>query len=517
MFVTVARNTAAQFLTVLVSFADRFLVVGILLHAWGPEVYSEWAVLLSSAGLLVLGELGLNIIFGNALQHAWATGDRLRFQRLVSIGLSTCLGAGVVWAIIAAAAFAIVDFPQSLSVTEITHSQAVLVLAVLGAASILRIPRSALSQIWRGRQEYAVGSLVTLIHAGGLPALMIIAGLVGASPLVMAIICLLAEIVLGWGAMVWLLRRQYPDINLTLAAPTSTELSDVAHQVKWLAIQQGGPLAWLQVPIVMMGHLGVTGTALVSFLILRTLVNFVRTLGTLLAIGSGVEIAVLHHAGRQAELIHILRKVGFGLSITSTILAAGVLVFGKQFVVIWTGQAGLYDNGTVLCLLASAVLCAPGNPISTHMMLANLPRANSIAMLVQLGIGFAGCALLTPYLGMLGAALALAAGEIVGQAVVLPLLAMRHLPNFGYRAYLRDCTLAMGLTAAWCLAIGYAVTHVIDDHSFIGFAAATLVWLLLAAVPVVLVAMGPHHRGALPGRLRHLMRSSGKVRSGMAG
>src|SRR5208337_2957082 len=111
MLARILRNTAAQSLTLLISFADRFLVVGILLRMWGPRVYSEWAVLLSCVGLFSLGELGLNIYYGNVLQKAWASEDRARFQRMISVAMACSLGVAAGLGVAGLIVLAIVDVP----------------------------------------------------------------------------------------------------------------------------------------------------------------------------------------------------------------------------------------------------------------------------------------------------------------------------------------------------------------------------------------------------------------------
>src|SRR6266436_5780010 len=101
MIRAIIRNFAAQGLGFLISFADRFLVVGFLLRSWGPQVYSEWVVLLSFANLLMLGELGLNIYYGNVGQQASAVGDARKFQRMVSVALFCSAAVAVVAGILA--------------------------------------------------------------------------------------------------------------------------------------------------------------------------------------------------------------------------------------------------------------------------------------------------------------------------------------------------------------------------------------------------------------------------------
>ena len=71
----------------MVSFAERFLLVGILVRAWGIELYADWVVLMAAAGLFALGDMGMQIYFGNSLQHAKSHKEPLRFQRMVRLSI----------------------------------------------------------------------------------------------------------------------------------------------------------------------------------------------------------------------------------------------------------------------------------------------------------------------------------------------------------------------------------------------------------------------------------------------
>src|ERR1035437_1018351 len=95
-----------------------------------------------------------------------------------------------------------------------------------------------------------------------------------AGPTMIALIYLLCDVSVGWGGMLWDLSRRWPDLDFVPKTPTWVETSYMMKHVKWFAVQQGVPIAWLQVPVILLGLVGVTGSALVSFVVLRTLVNF---------------------------------------------------------------------------------------------------------------------------------------------------------------------------------------------------------------------------------------------------
>src|ERR1700730_974802 len=282
MISAVARNFAAQGLGVLISVADRFLVVGLLLRSWGPQVYSEWVVLFSFANLLTLGELGLNIYYGNIWQRASAAGDAGKFQRMVSVALFCSSAVAFVMGAFALAVLALLN--GRLPITSLSRNDAVLVLVLIGAAVLSRIVRGSISQIYRGKQAFARGTIVDLVPIGGTAVLTVAAALLDAGPVLVAALYLACDLVAGWCLMLKDLSRQWPDLHFRPRQPTVSEISEMTRHVKWFALQQGAPVVWLHIPVLLLSHTGTTGTALVSFSILRTLVNFARSFGTILSI-----------------------------------------------------------------------------------------------------------------------------------------------------------------------------------------------------------------------------------------
>jgi hypothetical protein len=141
MLARIAKNAAAQILAQLVAFADRFLVVGILLRAWGTQIYSEWMLLVSCVGLLALGELGLNIYYGNIYQIAWATADTKRFQRMVSVALTCSAVLAILLGCFGLLFLAADGLTKVLSIKALPHGEAIAVAVIMGAMNLSRIAR----------------------------------------------------------------------------------------------------------------------------------------------------------------------------------------------------------------------------------------------------------------------------------------------------------------------------------------------------------------------------------------
>ena len=186
-----------------------------------------------------------------------------------------------------------------------------------------------------------------------------VVALSGGSLLMLAGAYLACDLLAGWGLMLLDLRRRFPDLSFRPAVPDRHEVLDLVRQVRWFAVQQGAPVAWLQVPVLIVGAVGVTSAALVSFVILRTLVNFARQLASMLSISAGVELATSFHAGNRSEVAGKLAGFGTVLCGAAGACAAAIWIFGEAFVAVWTGQVGLFDPAIIGWLLLAALIAAP--------------------------------------------------------------------------------------------------------------------------------------------------------------
>jgi O-antigen/teichoic acid export membrane protein len=502
MIARIAKNGSAQILTLVVAFADRILVVGVLLRAWGTDVYSDWTLLVSSAGLLSLGDAGLHVYFSNAYHKIWITRNAARFQRTVSVALgcsfaaAATLGGGALVFLLAA------DLPNTLSISTMAPFDAVAVAALMGAAALSRVARGVAVQIFRGRDEFALGVMIDLIPSASAVAVATTGGLIGAAPVVIACGYLASDVIGGWGATIWNIRKRYPELRIKPAFPSRAERTDLFANLTWLAAQVGGPIAWMQIPVLLLGHAGAPSEKLVGFVIVRTLVNFIRSAGVMISVAAGVEFVGLHHAGRDDAAARGLEFFGKGLSVISGAVAAGLLVFGHFLVSLWTGRPDLYDDSVAWSLVVSAALGAPAVPISYFLTLMNVARPQSIGILAQMAVGFPICAAIAPSVGVAGVALGLAGAELIGQSVVAPVLAAKRLPRVGDASYYARCLLLMAISATWSAFVGLSTLAIFDTGRWLGLFAACGAWALLGLFPPFLLALPAGRRATVAVRVR---------------
>lgn len=454
-------NFGAQALSLVSSLLERLIVVGLLLRGWGPDVYAGWTVLLSAAGTLSLADIGMALYFGNLWQKAQARGETEQLQRALGVSQFLYLALAVLLAVGGAVAL-VLDAAGALAAGRIDAPAATTILALLGAATILRVARGGLAQIYRGHRQFARGILIDLVAPCAASAAGITTALAGGSPTSLAALYLLCEIVLGTGLMRWDLRRRFPGLRLSPILPDARELMALLTALPWFALLQGASVALLQAPVLILGATRAGAATLVGFVLARTLVNLARQIVTMLSIALGVETAHDHHRGETTAVVRSLFALG-RVAVAMTVAgSAAILLLGEGFVALWTGRPELFDRQTAAWLCAGAIVAAVTTPLATLLVLVNELKPAAISAAAQTLTTIGAILLLAPLYGGAGAGAGLFLGELVGAALVLPRLVRRASLALDCRAYASDCLDAAAKSAAWMGCVALAVGHIGD-------------------------------------------------------
>ncbi|NNE23911.1 MAG: hypothetical protein HKN11_15015, partial [Rhizobiales bacterium] len=272
----VSTSFAAQIWALFLALADRLILVAVLLRVWGTDLYADWAIIFAAANLISMGELGLNVYLGNAWQRAFAHADEPLFQRLVSISLAIYLALTTILMVMACTAALAVGLGNRLSLQMIDGNTAIQIFAILIVAFALRIMRGSISQIYRGRGQFAAGTIINSLSTAALIVAVVTAAWLGGSPVHVALTYLVVDSIFGLGIMIYDLKRRFAHLRFSPRMPDRAELIAMKEHGKWYALLQAAPIAWLQAPVLMIAGLGLGGLAVVSFVVLLTLVNFAR-------------------------------------------------------------------------------------------------------------------------------------------------------------------------------------------------------------------------------------------------
>ncbi len=474
----------AQIWVLLLTIGDRILLVGILLRLWGTDIYADWATLIAAVGLLSIGDLGLGIYFGNCWQRSFSQQKQAEFQRLIGISIFLYLVIGLSLACIAVFFVIFNDLSVKLSLHTLNSYTVIAIFLMLAGTQIITVMAGSISQIYRGRGEFGAGIMITSLSPLAKIILVGTTVLLGYGPLVAAGMYLLSDIIVFGGYMLFDLKRRFPTIRFRVERPTRLELKDAVNHAKWYAFLQGSPVAWLQIPVLIIGVVGLGGAALVSFLLIRTLVNFARQITEMLARSVGVEAAEHFHIGDKAHLAGTLSVFGKFLSGLTGIIIGASLFFAEPTIGFWSGDQDLYNFWILFWLIIPALLIAPALPLKNMLMLGNLPRPIGVASLLQIIIGLPLCYGLAKHYGVVGAVTGLAIGEILALGIFLPIVGFKHVGS-RYFLYFMNCIFSLITAGAWSSFIAWSILNTINVDNFLNFTISGFLWGLFGFLPAL--------------------------------
>lgn len=496
MLVKTFWNFASQVISFAVSFADRFVLVAILLRAWPIDLYSDWVMISACASLLGLCDFGFVIFLGNQLQKAFSQGDSLSFQRLLGFGLFIyiVLGALLVGVLLALALLSY--FYPFLSVRSLNPSSAIGVFLLLGLVQIVHSTKSAITQIFRAQGDYARGSVIDSVASVVITASAIIGALFGARPIVMALIYLCAHVVGGWGLLLTGIRWRYPSLRLKAVVPVASELREAGGAMKWYAFIYAAPSILLQVPVLLLGLLGLGGSTLVVFVVHRSFVNFARTLIVMLSTAGGIELSSQVHVGNAQEVERGISFLGRIIAGCGGALVAGLLYFGPTTIRIWTGKNDLFDAATLYWLLIPILTVSPAIPLLSVAQYAGLARPLAISNLAQIGASILVCLLFGDLFGASGIAFGLAVGESLATGVLLPAMIARRL-HINYLRHWISCLAVFAGGLSWAGMVALVIGSAIDIEKSITLFFVVSAWGALAFLPIVYLLLPSEQRSRL--------------------
>lgn len=497
----VALNTLVQSFGLLANFADRVLVVGLLVRAWGMEAFASWSAILAVTTMLSAAELSLNVHFGNRWQKLHAEGKSEEFRRLVGVSLTAYLvlcivlavGVGVV---VALTRGCLVDLLKAGAFGGPETSAG---FALLGLAQIFQISASSVSQVFRGRGDFALGqsmdvAINLLIASAACAAVLFGAGFIG-----LALTYLAMQSLVRWTITLTVLRRAYPDLRPAFKRPRRSDFVDIVGALRWLAVIQVSAVLLTQAPIVLLVQLGAPPAAVVGFITARTLFGLARTFSQFSAIGFAVEIASGVHAFGWAAAWPIIQKGAQFMQVMIGVGTGGLLAFSAPLMRLWTGTPTIHDPAIFAGLSVPLALVGGLYILHNSMMFTDELRRFALLWAWLLVSSLAAAALGFRLQGVAGFVAGLAIAEVAAFSLVLPLLARRLVPVAAtWRLRTALIGAAVGGTSYAC---GQASLELLGSEGA-RLAASAALWAFGSAAPVLFAATPRTMKVAIFGQLR---------------
>jgi O-antigen/teichoic acid export membrane protein len=490
----IARSVLSNWFATAATLVVGFVLAPFIVHRLGNVSYGVWVLAVSSVGYLYLFELGMGssvlrfVSKGHAIQDHQAASEVLSaalWVRLQISALILVLSGGI------AALFPlIVKVPPALAVDA---REAIL---IIGLSTAVSMSVGVVGGVLPALNRFDLKSYVTLIQLC-VRMIGIVAVLRTGHGIVAIALCELLATVVSNGFQAYISRRVYPELRIRLTKPKREVLRKIWSYsfyafLTTIAVQlvyQSDNLvvgAFVSASAVTFYSIGNTLCRYTQQFVGAMTMTFTPAASTYEAAGDTASLRALYYNGTRATM-------ALSLPIVITLI-----IRGGSFIGVWMGPQYSKSSGTVLAILATALLFS----------LPNLP-AGSIAYGVEkhktlawwaIGEGVANLTLsivLARKFGIYGVAIGTLAPNLVAQLILWPRYVSR-LVDVSWVQVFRDVWGPVFLCAVPFAAASYAVDLLFPARNMVIFVLQTIALLPVFGIAISFVFRDNVKRQILP-------------------
>ena len=373
-------------MAVAVSMLDRLALTACLIRFWGTAGFEHWSILLAATSLFALFDFGLQMHFGNRLTWETAAGEHQTARSLYRGSNTIFLGLALSGSLIATAVFSIPSLGELFGLRSALAANDRWIAAALMLAVAVKLAMTNLISVYRLNRAFGLGTvLVSLVDAARILSIAALAYL-GFGP-ISAAIATATVTLLGFGLFVPMdISRRFAVFAVKFERPTLLTMKGAYSNGGLFFFQNLPNLIIAQLPVLLIGGTAAKTGVLASFLLIRTLLNFVRLLLFQVVQILGMECARLAAENRLRLMDRLYTHTNRCIAAVSGWLCGGMLSLGGPIFAFWTGQASLYRRDLMLVMIAP-LLCVPSCLLAnTYLAYSNRPFYPTLGRGLQLCI-----------------------------------------------------------------------------------------------------------------------------------
>ncbi|WOH68192.1 hypothetical protein [Bradyrhizobium sp. BWA-3-5] len=484
----------------LLGFVQQIALVPVFLHYWTGEVLAAWLVIYAVGNLVLIADGGLQFRAINRFlgfkSGVDADGRTARFYAAL-LRVYLCLG--ILLAVL------VVGVCWLLSPSVVLRFQGIpnfdVAFVVMAAGILLTLPSGLAAALYRARGLY--GRAVWLQNWGTLAgqAAQLVAVIVTGSLLAVVTVYVAAQMLLALYLLTVDSRRLFPFLRGGAGK---------AHSLRWVIgqLRKGVPfglatateLVLLNLPVLLVSALVSDRVAVAQWGLTRVVAGLLRGLCQQATLPLAAELGHDHAVEAVDRLRNLYARGSVLVTLLASLVVSGLLPFWPDFFALWTHGAVPYDPLLTMTLLIGAAAAAPSILALGYAYYSNRGELLLQTKGLQLVVFLALSAILIPSIGLVGAAIAVVASDLLIQfgflgRIILQQTLQRPLRHAGFLA---GVMIAVTL-AGW--ALGMAIRQALPFAGAIRFFAECALWLavvLAAASPLALNSVRARMTAAIP-------------------
>jgi O-antigen/teichoic acid export membrane protein len=353
----IARNVLSNWFATVATLAVGFLLQPFIVHRLGDVAYGVWVLAISSVSYMVMLDLGMATSVLRFISKGYATKDHQGASDALSAVLWVRLQISAVILVLSGGLAAV--FPHVFKVPPALAIDARKALLIIGLTTAISMTFGIFSATLSALNRYDLKTYVTLVQL-----LVRVTGVVavlrsGHGILAIAFCELLAALI-GNSMLFYLARKTYPELSIRLSKPKWEVLRTIwSYSVYAFLITIAVQLVYQSDNLVVGAF--VSASAVTFYSIGNTLCRYTQqVLGAMTATfcpAASTYEAANDLAGLRALYVNGTRAT---LAISLPIVIT-LIVRGHSFIGLWMGPRYAGPSGTVLAILATALLISLQN------------------------------------------------------------------------------------------------------------------------------------------------------------
>ncbi len=353
----IARNVLSNWLATAASMAVGFFLSPFIVHRLGNEAYGVWVLAISSINYLSLLDLGMRSSVLRFVSKGRTQGDHAGASAAFSCALWVRVQISV--GVLVLAGVLAYLFPLFFKVTPALASSARLAVMIIGANLAIAMTMTVFGGIVSGLNRYDLQTAVTLvqivIRVTGVVAVL----RAGHGIVAIALVEFVATFA-GNSLLVLFARRLYPELRISLKRPDPAVLRSLWSYSFYAFLTTVAVQLVYQTDNLVVGTF-VSASAVTFYAIGNSLCRYTDQFTGAMTM-SFVPAASTFEAAGNLERLQSLYRVGTRAMMALYLpILATLLVRGRSFIGLWMGPQYAQISGTVLIILAVALIFSQAN------------------------------------------------------------------------------------------------------------------------------------------------------------
>jgi len=490
---------SANLFQMVLGIAQQVALIPVFLHYWTGDTLAAWLAIYAIGNLAFIADAGLQFrAINRFLQFKSGADCDGRTARFYVAMLRIYLGLIAALTLPLLVGAALLAPSTVFGFVTVSHFDAAFV--VMAAGMLWTVPSNLVAALYRARGLY--GRAVKVQNAAVLVGQLgqLVAILATGSLLAVTLAYAAAQVV----AAIWLLTidapRLFPYLRAAHATPSWRWVLGQFRKAVPFAVAGATDLALLNLPVLLVSAFVSDRVAVAQWGLTCVVAGLLRVLCVQTTLPLAAELGHDHAVGDVQRLQSLYARGSVLVTLLASIVVSGLLPFWQDFFALWTHGVVPYDPVLTVTLLVGTAAAAPSILALNYANYSDrgdlLVRTKGLQLIIFLVLS----AVLIPPTGLIGAAIAVIASELLIQFGVLGWIILQKTLQHPLRhvCFLAAVMVAVTL-AGW--ALGVAIRLAIPLAEPFRFFVECGLWLVVvatAASPLAIESVRARLTAAIP-------------------